>query len=221
MRHAERYLALGVSTKHISWGTSHFTTRRGCNTCQHRYEIPPLNVRRAFINICAGAACLIDDLNSHGKPNDEQLKHWAEARKAAISVELQERDGAARAPAKVDMSDKAQKKRLEREARKAQQQQQKQEAEDNVLQPTVAESSNVAPAQQTYTVHVPGPSAELPWYEPKAYHTIDEARAAGIWEYPRDVKERAECAVFHDLWEKGNYLGPGIKFGGNYLVYPG
>lgn len=143
-------------------------------------------------------------------------------RKATISVELQERDAAARAPAKVDMSDKAQKKRLEREARKAQQQQ-KQEADESVLQPVVAESSGAgaAPAQQTYTVHVPGPSSELPWHEPIAYHTIEEARAAGIWEYPRDVKERAECAVFRDLWEKGNYLGPGIKFGGNYLVYPG
>lgn len=119
------------------------------------------------------------------------------------------------------MSDKAQKKRLEREARKAQQKQQKQEADVNILQPAVAEPSNAAPAQQTHTVHVPGSSDDLPWYEPQAYYTIDEARTAGIWEYPRDVKERAECAVFRDLWEKGNYLGPGIKFGGNYLVYPG
>ena len=31
--------------------------------------------------------------------------------------------------------------------------------------------------------------------------------------------ERLKYAVFHDLWLKGYYLTPGLKYGGDYLVY--
>ncbi|CAE6415592.1 unnamed protein product [Rhizoctonia solani] len=169
----------------------------------------------ALVN--TGIACIVDDARSHGAPTKHQLQRWAESRKANIEVEVKERE-ASSAPVRIDMSDKAQKKRMEREARKAaQQQQQQQQAEPSPL----AEPEPAAPIVTLHTVHVPGPSSELPWYAAQIFHTIDEARGAGVWSYPRDVKERAECAVFRDLWEKGNYLGPGIKFGGNYLVYPG
>ncbi|CAE6531741.1 unnamed protein product [Rhizoctonia solani] len=169
----------------------------------------------ALVN--TGIACIVDDARSHGAPTKHQLQRWAEIRKANIEVEVKERE-ASSAPVRIDMSDKAQKKRMEREARKAaQQQQQQQQAEPSPL----AEPEPAAPIVTLHTVHVPGPSSELPWYAAQIFHTIDEARGAGVWSYPRDVKERAECAVFRDLWEKGNYLGPGIKFGGNYLVsYP-
>ncbi|KAG8726237.1 tRNA-splicing endonuclease subunit [Ceratobasidium sp. 428] len=94
----------------------------------------------------------------------------------------------------------------------------------NVHEPAPAPNDSSDPSsvqQQPHTVHVPSLSSDLPWFDAKAYYTIADARDAGVWTYPADVKERAECAVFRDLWEKGNYLGPGIKFGGNYLVYPG
>lgn len=133
-------------------------------------------------------------------------------RRNTIQAELKDRTAASRAATlRMDTSDKAQQKRLEREARKAAQHQ---------ATITIPEPDTPAPAQ-THTVHVPGPSSDLPWYDAQIFHTLGEARRAGVWEYPRDVKERAECAVFRDLWGKGNYLGPGIKFGGNYLVYPG
>ncbi|CAE6421493.1 unnamed protein product [Rhizoctonia solani] len=165
-----------------------------------------------------GIACIVHDARSHGAPTKHQLQRWAQVRKSIIEAEIKEREASV-APVKVDMSDKAQKKRLEREARKAAQAQQ-----SELSSVTVAEPEPAAPpitTQQQHTVHVPGPSSEFPWYTAQIFHTIDEAREAGVWVYPRDVKERAECAVFRDLWEKGNYLGPGIKFGGNYLVYPG
>jgi tRNA-splicing endonuclease subunit Sen34 len=168
-----------------------------------------------------GVACIVHDAHSHGKPTKQQLRDWAEVRKAVIQAELQERMATSRAAAvRVDMSDKAQQKRLEREARKAARQQQQPQAV-LIPEPEAAAPTPTPTALSTHTVHVPGPSSELPWYTAQIFHTLDEARSAGIWEYPRDVKERAECAVFRDLWEKGNYLGPGIKFGGNYLVYPG
>ncbi|CAE6516544.1 unnamed protein product [Rhizoctonia solani] len=165
----------------------------------------------ALVN--TGIACIVDDAQSHGAPTQHQLQRWAEVRKAVIEAEIKERE-ASSAPVKVDMSDKAQKKRMEREARKAAQQQQTEPS-------PLAEPDTPAPIVTQHTVHVPGSSSELPWYTVQIFHTIDEARNARVWSYPNDVKERAECAVFRDLWEKGNYLGPGIKFGGNYLVYPG
>ncbi|KAJ1309685.1 hypothetical protein OPQ81_006449 [Rhizoctonia solani] len=171
----------------------------------------------ALVN--TGVACIVDDAQSHGAPTKQQLQRWAAVRKAVIETEVKERE-ASSAPVKVDTSDKAQKKRMEREARKAAQQQQQQEQQQTEPSAPV-ESEPAAPIVTQHTVHVPGPSSELPWYTARIFHTIDEARDAGVWTYPRDVKERAECAVFRDLWEKGNYLGPGIKFGGNYLVYPG
>lgn len=30
-----------------------------------------------------------------------------------------------------------------------------------------------------------------------------------------------KCAVYADLWEKGYYITPGLKFGGDFLVYSG
>ena len=53
------------------------------------------------------------------------------------------------------------------------------------------------------------------------FATPTSAREAGIWDYPATADERAQCAVFRDLWEKGYSMGGGIKFGGDYLVYPG
>jgi tRNA-splicing endonuclease subunit Sen34 len=59
------------------------------------------------------------------------------------------------------------------------------------------------------------------WHRRTTYETLDAARAAGVWSYPANVDERARCEVFRDLWEKGYYMGGGIKFGGDWLVYPG
>ena len=74
----------------------------------------------------------------------------------------------------------------------------------------------------TYTVHVSVSSSALEWYNQSAHSfaTPTSAREAGIWDYPATADERAQCAVFRDLWEKGYSMGGGIKFGGDYLVYP-
>ncbi|XP_021374918.1 tRNA-splicing endonuclease subunit Sen34-like [Mizuhopecten yessoensis] len=41
------------------------------------------------------------------------------------------------------------------------------------------------------------------------------------WNFPSTEKEKIRCRVFQDLWEKGNFLTSGAKFGGDFLVYPG
>jgi tRNA-splicing endonuclease subunit Sen34 len=88
-----------------------------------------------------------------------------------------------------------------------------------------------------YTISVPTTSDAFAWYDYNdnedhdddsgrqrqrhTYETLDMARAAGVWSYPTNADERARCEVFRDLWEKGYYMGGGVKFGGDWLVYPG
>lgn len=81
------------------------------------------------------------------------------------------------------------------------------------------------PASVVYTVTVPASSpVSLPWYgtdSTNTYATIEAARAAGVWTYPTTAFERAKCAVYRDLWKQGHFMGGGIRFGGDFLVYPG
>ncbi len=73
----------------------------------------------------------------------------------------------------------------------------------------------------THTVEVPAASTSLPWYNPCTYSTLEGARKAGIWTYPSNLEERARCAVFRDLSQRGYFMGSGLRFGGDWLVYPG
>jgi len=122
------------------------------------------------------------------------------------------------------MSEKAQRKREQREARRAAAAANKTDADASLV---VAGDPVQAPRPpQTvpaYTVVIPGTSASFSWYTPAphAYSTIQAAKDAGIWSHPSDLSERAKCAVFRDLWDKGYYMGGGLKFGGDFLVYPG
>lgn len=81
------------------------------------------------------------------------------------------------------------------------------------------------PSSLPYVITIPASSSSLEWYSPKQasaiYHTLASARKAGIWTYPSTLPERARCGVFKDLWHKGYFMGGGIKFGGEYLIYPG
>ncbi|XP_037790447.1 tRNA-splicing endonuclease subunit Sen34-like isoform X2 [Penaeus monodon] len=41
------------------------------------------------------------------------------------------------------------------------------------------------------------------------------------WPFPSSNIEKLRYAVFKDMWERDYYLTNGIKFGGDFLVYPG
>lgn len=73
----------------------------------------------------------------------------------------------------------------------------------------------------SYVFRIPAKSEEFSWYQERIYYTLQEARDAGLWSYPSNQEERAKCAVFADLWRKGYYMGNGLRFGGDWLVYPG
>lgn len=144
------------------------------------------------------------------------------------------------------MSEDAIRKRAEREERKRKEREAAAAAEgENLSQPAPSYAPPSAPqpsnselkADIPYTIVVPASSREFEWYAPGesstddnaaqpaypnfVYTSISSARAAGIWDYPSTAFERARCGVFHDLWTQGYFMGGGIKFGGEYLVYPG
>jgi len=86
------------------------------------------------------------------------------------------------------------------------------------LQPAV-HSQNSSP---THTVVIPVSSGNFDWYCQKCIYTsIESAIEEGIWNFPSTPHERARCGIFRDLRGKGYFIGGGIKFGGEYLVYPG
>lgn len=137
------------------------------------------------------------------------------------------------------LSEEALRKRKEREEKRAAAARAKALVDGDTLHDELPTPSIPAPAveprpatpamptdllESLYTVTIPASSPEsLSWYSPQevTHHTLQTAKEAGVWTYPNNLYERAKCGVFKDLWEKGYYMGLGIKFGGDFLVYPG
>lgn len=177
----------------------------------------------------------MDDPIAHQAPNEQAIRHWNDAR--VKDVHAQQTEAAAKeAKAKESvggraMSQEALLKRREREERRAAAAQLKAlaEGEDQgegstapvALTPALEKMSTAS--AQAYSVTVEASSDGYEWYSPEGatYDTIASAKKAGIWIYPGNLHERAKCGVFRDLWEKGCFMGGGIKFGGDFLVYPG
>ncbi|GAA5922002.1 hypothetical protein JCM1841_000730 [Sporobolomyces salmonicolor] len=86
--------------------------------------------------------------------------------------------------------------------------------------------SNLPPTSTLpYTILIDPSSSSYAWYHPSSsavsYPTIEAAQQAGVWNYPTNELQEARCRVFEDLWRKGYYMGGGLRFGGDFLVYPG
>lgn len=188
----------------------------------------------------SGAAVLVDDPNAHLQPTISQLERWSKEQKDSIQTHLaytESKTAKESANASRAMSEEAQRKRKERELRKQAEAARKTAAGEDVNNPaaflvsaptepqkdptTLPEGSNTSSIP--YTIVIPASSSSLEWYDPsvRSYSTIEAAREAGVWDYPSDLTERARCGVFKDLWKQGYFMGGGIKFGGEYLVYPG
>ncbi|KAF8557329.1 hypothetical protein OG21DRAFT_1435579 [Imleria badia] len=189
-----------------------------------------------------GFAILVDDQNAHHDPSAVELDKWDSERLRGIEEQLAlAEEHEAREALNPDraMSENAILKRKEREAKKARGKANALEPDQSLSTPLSTESvpdppgppdsshgSGVTVTRNSvtpYTVHVPGTSSAFEWYalSNHSFNTLAAARDAGIWDYPKTPFERARCAVFRDLWEQGYFMGGGIKFGGEYLVYPG
>lgn len=79
-----------------------------------------------------------------------------------------------------------------------------------------------------YTILIDTSSSSYPWYNPSSsdsspstHSTLEAAAEAKVWNYPTTKLQESRCRVFEDLWKKGFYMGGGLRFGGDFLVYPG
>ncbi|KZT60368.1 hypothetical protein CALCODRAFT_522978 [Calocera cornea HHB12733] len=187
-------------------------------------------------------AVLVDERASYPAPSARQFQEWASARREEVVQQQKQREARERRPPPV-LGEEALRRREEREARRereraaraakaAEEGEELLEDKDGVLpqeqdQPAAAaaaldKSKGKAPEKDpAHWVTIPSSSLSLPWYTPRTYATLAAARSAGLWTYPTTRGERAKCAAFRALWERGHYLGPGLKFGGDWLVYPG
>ncbi|KAF8968371.1 hypothetical protein BDZ97DRAFT_1655256 [Flammula alnicola] len=204
----------------------------------------------AVLLVDIGAAVLVDDPSAYKQPTISQLQRWSAEQQESIRTQITymetktAKEGANSGRA---MSEEALRKRKEREERKKAQTAAKAAAEaseEGDSSPSVQPISTPAETESTptptadlasssteasknsslpYTIVIPASSSSLEWYDASActYSTIESAREAGVWEYPSTLAERARCGVFKDLWKQGYFMGGGIKFGGEYLVYPG
>ncbi|KAK0459557.1 uncharacterized protein EV420DRAFT_273625 [Desarmillaria tabescens] len=168
-----------------------------------------------FLLVDNGSAVLVDDPRAYPEPSLEHLKEWDSARLESIQkqINISESLKDASNPNTRSMSEEAIRKRREREQKKS-------KPVEEETEPIPKEPILGHPA---HNIIIPASSLSTKWYSPDActYASIDSAKAAGIWDYPSNLHERAKCGVFRSLWEQGYFMGGGIKFGGDYLVYPG
>ncbi|KAK4058907.1 tRNA-splicing endonuclease subunit [Microbotryomycetes sp. JL221] len=82
---------------------------------------------------------------------------------------------------------------------------------------------STAAAPSSYSVIIQPTSIDMSWYDPSAaiIDSLDTAKEIGLWHYPVTPLQQARCRVFEDLWRKGYFMGGGLRFGGDFLVYPG
>lgn len=201
----------------------------------------PIISRNIIDMLIIGYVVIVDDPLAHRPPSSSHLRKWNNDR--LISLQTQTATSITKESKKPKtLSEAALRKRKEREEKraaaaakaKAFAEGDLESTQDGLFTPTpstpVVEQRPATPVttidllESLYTVTIPASSPEaLPWYSSQGavYDTLKTAKEAGIWTYPNDLHEQAKCGVFEDLWEKGYYMGGGIKFGGDFLVYPG
>ncbi|KAF5358036.1 hypothetical protein D9756_001932 [Leucocoprinus leucothites] len=188
-------------------------------------------------------AVIVNDPTAHCQPSISELETWNDEQQALFRQQVVVNEvKAAKKDIDRSLSEEALKKRKEREERRrlaAEKLAEESNTDETVAPPLVSvlsrleEPSTIAEAPQpassgqlaasaNYTIMIPAAS-EYQWYRPDqaTYTTIESAQKAGVWTYPSNLSERARCGVFRSLSAQGYFMGSGIKFGGDYLVYPG
>lgn len=173
------------------------------------------------IDVCT----LVDDTYSVQEPTYAELVEWDENNKKEIHEQIEqwkakEKETAVAAAKNISGGEEG---RRSKEAIAKRRDRQKRHESSAIPESQLPNASKSAapPAAGTFTITIPSTSEVLTWYQPRRYDTLVAARKADLWMYPSTSHERARCRIFRDLWEKGYYVGSGIKFGGEYLVYPG
>jgi len=147
---------------------------------------------------------------------------------------------------RIEMKEKHKDKIIEKQKQRQQRQRQREEEEgkegftvfvpelkqgqETTGKPSTTTTTRTEPDLSSipYTILIDTTSSSYPWYDPSStsssstiYTTLESAASARIWNYPLNELQSSKCKIFEDLWRKGYYMGGGLRFGGDFLVYPG
>lgn len=179
-----------------------------------------------------GAATLVDDTRAHDVQalSEQDLDKWHEERTASIldrrRMALEEaRETKEKLKQKYILSEAAMEKKRLREERKRMQGEGQDKEEDASVnkEPGVVEAADEA--SLSHSITIPSTSSTLEWHNVRlgdnAFDTLSSAARAGLWRYPSTANQRARCAAFDAFRAKEYYMGKGLRFGGDFVVYPG
>ncbi|CAI2175302.1 16768_t:CDS:2 [Funneliformis geosporum] len=171
-----------------------------------------------------GIIVLVDDAKSHRSPTQAQIEESEQMRSQEEKNQLQE------------YIKSIEKKRLkieflrknndsvqpddpkEKDTSIQQKNQEVQDQQDSLdLENYTSKISGFAPVINIQT------TSSFSWYNDNGncYSSIDLAKQNNLWVWPNVQKEIQKYKVYSDLWDRGYYITSGIKFGGDYLLYPG
>ncbi|MBW0512075.1 hypothetical protein O181_051790 [Austropuccinia psidii MF-1] len=180
-----------------------------------------------------GIAVLVDERKSHRSATIEDAHNYLATRAKEIEEETQSlalRDAERRRAMENLYQSQIAAAEEKRQARKQLQAQALIEhttcsAAEGMIPPdeVTEEKSGSSSANIPRYISIPLRS-QPPTYTPQSlqlYDNLKSAREAGLWTYPNNKAQKARCAVFSDLWRSGRFLGIGLKFGCDFLVYPG
>ncbi|GAA5905096.1 tRNA splicing endonuclease subunit SEN34 [Sporobolomyces salmoneus] len=193
-------------------------------------------------------AVIVDERSAYDSPTLAQSNSYSESRSKAIehqqrsTYEYEEKK-------RIEMQEKHRDKiELKRKLKLEKQRKQLELAENEegfqvfvpALKPgeettgsPIASTSQQPPdlSSIAYTILIDTTSSSYPWYNPSTtsssnrapsvHTTLESAAQANVWNYPSNRLQTSRCLVFEDLWRKGYYMGGGLRFGGDFLVYPG
>lgn len=198
-----------------------------------------------------GIAILVDDRAAHSALHDsltkEELYDWHSSRQNVIDENKKRLyDNAKRSKERWQQSVAGKEKTIERRKEREQRRERirkerieesegpSEENQNNLFAPDTEEKedntmqSNAEDEAWKTTSHpitIATNSLELPWRVIKvgenAFDTLSGAAKANLWHYPKTSLQVARCAVFEDLRMRGYYLAKGLRFGGDFNVYPG
>jgi tRNA-splicing endonuclease subunit Sen34 len=72
-------------------------------------------------------------------------------------------------------------------------------------------------------INIKTSSKSFAWYsnDDNCFSHINISKQNNLWTWPNNPKDIQKYKVYCDLWNRGYYITSGIKFGGDYLLYPG
>jgi tRNA-splicing endonuclease subunit Sen34 len=72
-------------------------------------------------------------------------------------------------------------------------------------------------------INIKTSSKSLKWYndDDNKSKTLESAKQSKVWTWPETPQEEYKYKIYCDLWNKGYFISSGLKFGGDYLLYPG